>query len=190
MKKKQHKIKATKRIDFADIPLWMCIFFIALGSVLGSIFAYNCLYLNQLIDREEAVAATGIFDSYRLSYGKGGAVNEVRIRFIDRSELYLNTAAYHVEMDEKLEALEKGQRLDMLLHPNSQDVWELKSDNEVILSFDDAKSRIRLENGLYFVLVGLCLIGVFIGSFALFSNHSARRKKRQKIDIDKRSSAV
>ena len=178
MKKKRYKIKTkkTKKIIIADIPLWMCIFFIVLGSILGSIFTYNCLYFNQLIDRKEAIAATGSFDSYELSYGKTDAVNEVRINFIDRSELYLNSAAYRDEMDGKLKALEKGEQLNMLLHPNSEAIWELRSDNDLILSFDDAKSRTQFENGLFFILVGLCMISVLIGSFALFSNYSKRKK--------------
>ena len=113
MKKKNNKQpKSKKKEKIADIPLWMCIVFIVLGGVLGSIFTYNCLYLNQIIDREEAIVATGRFDSYEFSYGKGGAVSEVRIDFIDRGELYIDTA-YHVEMDEKLEVLEKGEQLNM-----------------------------------------------------------------------------
>ena len=79
-KKKQQNAKKAERI--AEIPLWMCIVFIVLGGVLGSIFTYNCLYLDQIIDREEAIVATGRFDSYEFSYGKGGAVSEVRVDFI------------------------------------------------------------------------------------------------------------
>ena len=82
----------------------MCIVCIVQGGVLGRIFTYHCLYLHQIIDREEAIVATGRLDSYEFSYGKGGAVSEVRIDFIDRGELDIDTA-YHVEMDEKLEVL-------------------------------------------------------------------------------------
>ena len=60
-KKSQHKYnkRSRKKESLADIPLWMCIVFIVLGGVLGSIFTYNCLYLNQIIDRDDAIIATG-----------------------------------------------------------------------------------------------------------------------------------
>jgi len=180
-KKKQHKNnqKTRKKERIADIPLWMCIVFIVLGSVLGSIFTYNCLYFNQIIDCEEAIVATGRFDSYEFSYGKGGAVSEVRINFIDRGELYIDTA-YHVEMDEKLEDLEKGDQLNMLLHPNSEAIWELTAEKSVILSFDDAKSRTQFENGFFmFFLVGLCLICFLLGVIALLAKYFEYKKKRR-----------
>ena len=178
MKKKKNKQpKSKKKEKIADIPLWMCIVFIVLGGVLGSIFTYNCLYLNQIIDREEAIVATGRFDSYEFSYGKGGAVSEVRIDFIDRGELYIDTA-YHVEMDEKLEVLEKGEQLNMLLHPNSEAIWELTTEKSVILSFDDAKSRTQFENGFFmFFLVGLCLICISLGVIALLAKYFEYKKK-------------
>ena len=53
MKKKKKKQcrsnpKKHKKESLADIPLWMCIVFIVLGGVLGSIITYDCLYLNYL----------------------------------------------------------------------------------------------------------------------------------------------
>ena len=190
MKKKKNKQpKSKKKEKIADIPLWMCIVFIVLGGVLGSIFTYNCLYLNQIIDREEAIVATGRFDSYEFSYGKGGAVSEVRIDFIDRGELYIDTA-YHVEMDEKLEVLEKGEQLNMLLHPNSEAIWELTTEKSVILSFDDAKSRTQFENGFFmFFLVGLCLICISLGVIALLAKYFEYKKKiRNKNTASRRDS--
>ena len=50
-----------KQEKIADIPLWMCIVCIVLGGVLGRIFTYHCLDLHQIIDREEAIVATGRF---------------------------------------------------------------------------------------------------------------------------------
>lgn len=125
MNKKRHKKmkRYKKKSSFWDIPVWVCIVFILYGGVLGGIFAYDCLYLNQTIDREDAIFATGCFDSYELLYSsKSAAVSEVRVKFIDGDELYIG-AAYHVEMDETLEALEKGEPLNMLLHPNSKYIY-------------------------------------------------------------------
>ena len=190
-KKKQYRSnpKKHKKESLADIPLWMCIVFIVLGGVLGSIFTYNCLYLNQTIDREDAIVATGRFDSYEYSYSpRSGAVSEVQINFIDRETLYLD--AYHIEMDEKLERLEPGEQLDLLLHPNSDYIWEMTTEDDVILSFDDAKSRTQFENGFFmFFLVGMCLICISMGVFALLAKYFEYKKKiRNKNTASRRDS--
>ena len=154
----------------------MCIVFILFGTVLGGVFAYDCLYLGQIIDREDAIVATGVFDSYEYSYSpKSGAVSEVQINFIDRNALYFD--AYHVEMDEKLEELERGEKLDLLLHPNSEYIWEMTSEDEVILSFDDAKSRTQLEKSFFgFILVGFCLICASMGMTSLCVKYREYKK--------------
>lgn len=65
----------------------MCAVFIFFGVVLGSIFSYDCLYLGQIIDREDAIVATGMFNSYEYSYSpKSGAVSEVQIN-LDRKSV-------------------------------------------------------------------------------------------------------
>ena len=180
-KKNQYKnhSSAPKRESIADIPLGMCIVLVVLGGVLGVIFPYNCLYLNQIIDRDDAIIVTGEFDSYEYSYSKGGAVSAVWINFADREDLYLD--AYHVEMDEKLESLKKGEQLNMLLHPYSEAIWELTSEDSVILSFDDAISRKQFENGFFmFFLVGLCLICVIMGGIVLLTKYFRYKKRTQK----------
>ena len=168
MKKKKNKQpKSKKKEKIADIPLWMCIVFIVLGGVLGSIFAYDCLYLGKIIDREDAIVARVTFDSYEYSYSpRSGAVSEVQINFIDRETLYVD--AYHAEMDEKLERLEPGEQLDLLLHPNSEYIWEMTTEDDVILSFDDAKSRTQLEKSFFgVILVGFCFVCTLMGVVSL-----------------------
>ena len=180
MKKRRKKAKKyKKKSSLWDIPTWMCIVFILFGGVLGSIFGYDCLYLNKTIDREEAIVTTGYFDSYELLYSsKSAAVNEVRIKFVDGQELYID--AYHAEMDEKLEALEKGEQLNMLLHPNSEYIWELTTEDDVILSFDDAKSITQVETTIFMiVLVAFCIVCISMGVIALFVKYFDYKKKKR-----------
>ena len=150
---------------------------VALGFALASIFIYDSLYLGKLIEREEAIAATGQFDSYGYSYSKGGAVSEVRISFRDREDLFIDGPCYHVELDGRLEGLRKGERLDMLLHPNSECIWELSDSEGVILSFDDARSRMKTDNIFFGVLFGgFSLLCAFMGIMGLLEKYRAYKK--------------
>ncbi len=152
-KKGNRKTVKSKRSIFADMPLGMSIAFIILGLIIAVVFNLDSMYFNRMIEREDAIAATGSFESYEYLYSpKGGGVSEVRIYFSDREELYLDS--YRVEMDEKLEALERGEKLDMMLHPNSEYIWEISSEDGVIIAFDDIKSIARTDNILFSVILG------------------------------------
>ena len=166
-KKKKQKRVRTKKRWYSDVPFGVSILFIFLGLILAVVFNLDPLYYNKTIDREEAVAATGHFESYKYFYSpKSGAVSEIRIYFSDREELSL--VSYHGEMDEKFETLERGERLDMLLHPNSEYIWEISTEDGVMIAFDEIKSIARTENTLFSVLLGgFGLLCILMGSVAL-----------------------
>ena len=148
------------------VPVGVCILFLLLGAVLGGIAAFECLYLGSDIAREEAIPAEGVFDSYELLHSaRSGNVTEVRIRFLDREELYLT--AYHEDMDEGLEALMRGERLYLLLHPYGGDIWEISSERGVLLSFEDARERIQIQNGVFGAV--LCTVSAICVSMSVIS---------------------
>ena len=174
--KKSYKKVKKKRNIFADVPILVSVIFIIFGIVLGSIFAYNFVYLGEIINREDAISIIGTFDSYKYHYSpKSGSVTEVQINFVDRDSLYLD--AYNVEMDEKFEALEYGQQLEMLLHPNSEYIWEMTSEDGVILSFEDAKSYAQLNNGFFGgILAAFCFICASMGVISLLVKYKEYKK--------------
>ena len=165
--KKKRTTKKKKSIW--DIPIWMCIVFISFGIVLGSVFIFDCLYFDKMIDCEDAISTTAVYESYEYLYSpKGGAVSEVRIYFLDRDALYIDGACYHNEMDEKFSALECGDQVKLLLHPNSEYIWEMSSEYNTVLAFDDAKSRIQFDNIIFSVVIGgFCLLCASMGTISL-----------------------
>lgn len=147
--------------ELLDIPVSMCIFLLVAGILLGNVFVIGTWHWGELIDMDEAIPVHATFDAYDLHYGRHGSVNSVEIRFTDREKLFIDSAAYHGDLEDALERLSSGDKVDLLIHPNSDDIWQMKCGGNTILSFADAKDRVRADN------IGFTVLGVFGYAMAL-----------------------
>ena len=59
-------------------------------------------------------------------------------------------------MKDEIKALPQGAKLDMLVHPNSDTVWELKHGDKTLLSFEESQKDIKSEN------IGFIVLGIFM----------------------------
>lgn len=157
---KKHKGKKPgykKRSWIVDVPVWVCIYFIVIGILIGYVFTNITWHERALIDQSEAIPVTAIYNSHRFRYSSKGPLSEVVIYFDDYEKLYIPGACVRIETEDALEELQGGEKLNLLLHPNSGDIWEVKSDESAILTFADAKARMQADN------IGLSVIGGIVG---------------------------
>ena len=162
--KKSGKIKNK---ILKGVPTSAAVSLLLMGIILAVVFNLDPLYFNSLIEREEAVEAKGVFESYEFLYsGKTDSVTEVRICFSDRDELYLNN--YNFDMDEKLALLRRGDEVQLLLHPNSDCIWEISTNGNVLVEFDEVRRIATVDNVLSSaILGGFGLFCAAIGAVAL-----------------------
>ena len=156
---------------------------IVLGLVIGSVMVVGTWYWGELIGRDEAIAISAEYESYKVNYGRYGSVNDIELSFSDREPLYINSECYRVSVEDALKSLESGDRLDMLRHTNSDDVWEIKRGEDVILSFDESVERVRAGN------IGFTLIGVFgylVAALGITSL-AVQYVRKRKLDNDKKN---
>lgn len=177
-RKKKQKV-CTKRSWIIDIPVGVCIFFVVVGIIIGNLFVIVTWHEGALIDINEAIPVTASFDSYMIHHSPKGFLNEIGIYFSDYEKLYMDGAYFNIDVENALNDLQRGEKVDLLLHPNSGYIWEMKSDENVILSFDDAKMRTCSENIAFSVILGtvgyLCA-GLGIVSLFLKIREWRRRK--------------
>lgn len=152
-KKKKPKVR-TKRSWIVDIPISMCIYFVIAGIIIGNVFVIITWHEGKLIDKNEAISVSATFESYTLHHSPKGSLNEVGINFSDYEKLYMDGTCFDVDVESALDNLQSGDRAELLLHPNSDYIWEMKCDETVILSFEDAKTRIRSENIAFSAILG------------------------------------
>lgn len=81
-------------------------------------------------------------------------MNTVELRFTDWEKLFIDGAVYQVGFEDALERLNIGDTMELLIHPNSDDIWQITCAEEKILTFSDAKERMRSDN-IFFTVLGV-----------------------------------
>ena len=178
---KRKKRVRKKKSWITDIPIGVCIFFIAIGIIIGNIFVIVTWHEGKLIDKSETIPVTATFSSYTIhtSPNGKGAVNEVELCFIDHEKLYIDGACFNIDVETALDNLEKGDRLELLLHPVSNYIWDIQRDEEIILSFDDAKSRTRFENIAFTIIGFFVYFCAIMGAISLFLQWKENMKTKR-----------
>ena len=167
MKNKTKKKKFVKYSRAYDNPLILYICFIIMGLVLALLCAVTW-HEGRLIDRSEAIQASGTYDGYIAHTGRYGSVNEIEICFSDRDNLFMDSAYWNANVMYYLDNIEKGESFEMLLHPTSRYIWEIATTTEVLLPFEDASDGVLAENiGFSVILGGFCILSLIMGVVGL-----------------------
>lgn len=178
MRKKKKKHIRIKKSWITDVPIGVCIYFIMIGIALGNVFVIGTWHWGKPIERDEAICVSCTFKSFDFHYGRYGGVSEVSIEFTDHDTLYIDGAVFSADMEESLEKLTDGEVVDMLIHPNSEYVWEMKVGSDIILSFDDAKNGMVLENIAFSVVLGtFCYFCAVLGIVSLLVRYVEYRRR-------------
>ena len=132
-----------------------------LGSIFGTVFTFGMQYWDADIQREDASEISGGFESYRVVYGYGrphgsNQINEIKINLVGCEPVSIDGACVTEALIDRIDAIEEGTELQLLVHPNSSTIWELKDGEETILDFEYAKQHIKLEN------TGFAYLGYFM----------------------------
>ena len=151
------------------ITLGTAIAMTVLCLVLGTVFLLNHTYWERPVEKDEAVQVSAIYKSYYYKEGIQGTRYSrsavLKLYFKDNDTLFFNDCYIDTELVEKIDALPEGTRLDMLLHPNGDDIIECKAEGETLLDFEWATSRL-LINSVGFVVIGICLYA--IGAYFIY----------------------
>lgn len=157
---------------------------LVVGLILGSIFVFGSQYWGEPIQREDATEVSAIYETYEINPGKirKHHIKQIEITLADHSSVYIDGACVSEDVKDGIKALPEGAKLDMLVHPNSDTVWELKHGDKTILSFEESQKDIKDEN------IGFIILGVFmyfcaaigLGSLLTRGVRARKNKKRSK----------
>ena len=130
------KNKFFKKLFRKKMTLGQAILFLVVGAILGTVFTFGQQYWKAPIEREEAITVESgySYHTQRLVRPDSHAVNI----YCTDGEIY-SIDAHCVTYDilDYLDTLQKGTKLDMLIHPNSDTILSLDVNGENILDFDE-----------------------------------------------------
>jgi hypothetical protein len=160
-KRNKRKEPYKKRSRLINVPIWICVFYFVVGVLLVSIVPFVIWHIDKPINRDAATPCSATFDSYIVHISpRSGSVSWVELHFTDHKPLDMDGAYFDEVIQENLD-LHRGESVQMLLHPNSNDIWEMTSEDTVILAFTDAKNSVLSDN------IGICVIVGGCGCFVL-----------------------
>ena len=156
---------------------------LVVGLILGSIFVFGSQYWGEPIQREDAIEISATYEAYEINPGKirKHHIKQIEISIADHSSVYIDGACVSEDVKDGIKELPEGAKLNMLVHPNSDTVWELKHGDKTILSFEKSQKDIKNEN-VGFIILGIFMyFCAFIGlSSLLMRGVKARKKNRRR----------
>ncbi len=144
------------------MPVGFAVFMIVAGLIIGTVFTLGMQYWNAPIERAEATYVEATFEKY---YGLS-ASKSITVYFSDHEQLEIDVACVTSDILEDIEMLSKGDRVKLLVHPNSTTIWEISTAEKTIMSFEHSQNRLQ-GNNIAFGLLGIfmyCCAAIGIGS--------------------------
>ena len=165
-----------KRRKKTKLDRYECILLVIVGLLLGTVYTVGMSYWNADIEPQETIAVTGAYQGYDIDYRRernGGIrkrIAEVDLQFNDHEELSIDGSCADDDLLAALDALQKGDTLDMLVHPNGGDtILSITAEGETILAFEDAMKRLSVERWGFFGLGVFCYVCAGLGAYCLLT---------------------
>ncbi|MBQ7160552.1 MAG: hypothetical protein IJR90_02470 [Clostridia bacterium] len=171
---KRNMRQCKKSSDGTRIAKHQAVILLAVGLVLGTVFTFGVKYWNKGISVNETIKVTGTYQSYHIRSGYEGLVREksgkeITVCFSDIENKFVDSSCNTDALREKLRSVTPGTKVEMLIHPNSPTIMEMRADGTEILSFEDA-SRAMASSSAGFMLLGLFLYAMAVyGGYLLLS---------------------
>lgn len=177
-KKKKKKNRYSRHGDIMESK--PVVFTMAILGILIGIFFIVSQNDNKPISRSEAVAYSGTFEKYDIT-GK----NHREICLQDGTSYWVYPHTETQAFRTKMNSLEKGTKLYILVNPNNDYVAEIKTDTEELLNFEISQKEIdSYDNGYIILGIVACLAGVFliiyeIASICYKRKEAIRRREKR-----------
>ena len=160
----------------SKLDKYECILLLVVGLLLGTVFTFGMSYWNAAVDPEEAIAVTATYQGYNIDHRTRRnsvtrkRIAEVDLKFTDHEELSIDGSCADDALLASLDALQKGDTLDMLVHPNGGDtILAITADGKTLLAFKDTMKRLSVERWGFFGLGLLCYFGAGAGAHCLIT---------------------
>lgn len=151
-----------------------CWILIIVGTLIGTVFTFGMHYWNAPVTQAEAVRVTAVYESYELVYGhsrkhRSNSLNEIRLHFADHETLSIDSACVDDDLPASIAALPEGAVLQLLVHPNSDNILSLRAGDAELLHFDETVAALTGEMTGFLFLGLFMYAGAAVGAYYLLT---------------------
>ncbi len=167
-----------RRRRHTPVPISVSVFLLVIGLLLGTVFTVVFQSRNAPVDRWDAIAVDATFESYSIR----GVVDErdqvIWLRFSDYENLAIDSSCNTADVRDKLERINEGDTVHLLLHPVSDTILEMRWRGITVLDFDTAQNHLRMSEKGFLALGIFMYFCAVVGVVTLL--REVRRKKKGK----------
>ena len=143
------------------MPNTVAVLFLIIGVIMGTVFTFGMQHWEEPIEREDAICVEVTFDSYQERFVRGHT-RGIYVDFADYDQQYIDGYCVSDQLRADLEALSPGDKVTILIHPNSSTIWEMRTEEKMLLSFEDSQRLLGWE------LNGFTVLGILMYVVALW----------------------
>ena len=157
MAKKRYKKKETLS-DAVKI--------IVIGLLLGTVFTFGQQFSSATVTRDECTVVETEFVDYEYAHHHRRRGRSLSVDCTDGTRYRFDSASIYKSLMDELDTIVPGEEITLLLHPNSDVILELATENRVVLSFEEARADMAGERTFFFymgiIMYGSSLYGVYL----------------------------
>jgi len=150
------------------------------GIFIGTVFTFGMQHWNAEVTREDCKVIETEFRYYEKMEEAvvPKDMKEIFIYCADGKRYSIDVVSLNYKLLDDLSAISEGEKITLLLHPNSDTIVEFSAQNGYILTFEDTISKLENEATGFFCLGIFMYFGALIGLYNIILN--IRNKSRKK----------
>ncbi len=161
-----------------SMSLGTAIGLLVIGILLGSVFTFGMQYINADVTRESCDLIETQFVSYDeiRHLRRPMKIKEIAIDCADDKRYFIDGVSINTELINALSELSQYDEITLLIHPNSNTILELSSENANILMFDDTISKLGGESTRFLFLGAFMYLCSLVGLYYIVLHIIKKRK--------------
>ena len=161
------------------MPFGLAIFLLIVGLFLGSVFTFGMQYWNANVTREECTVIDTEFVSYKEIHKpkRPMEIQEIAVDCANGERYFIDGVSVNTDLQESLSELSQQQGIHLLIHPNSNTIVELSTENGTILTFDETIRKLGGE-AIGFLFLGLFMYFCSLVGLYYIALHIIKKRKR------------
>lgn len=179
MKDKDGRMKHYRKKSSPSMQ--QAIFFLVVGLLLGTVFTFGMSHWNEEIPRESCKYIETEFLDYheRHPLGKPSHIKEIMINCSNGERYFIDGVSINKELRNAVGNLSEGERIRLLIHPNSDTILELSCNEGLVLEFKDTIKKLGQEKNGFGILGVVMYFFAFVGLYHIVAYQFSKKKKRK-----------
>lgn len=162
-----NKIRSENKLSSREAVICLILFIVAGFGFIG-------MHISDVdvIDKSETKEITASFENYDYSSSRSRYIHYIDLEFSDAETVRIDSSIASWELIDAVGSIEKGTELYMLIDESRNYVMELRTDEEVLISFENAQYNMKSDK------TGLAVLGIImISGGTIMLLHTVRKKR-------------